>query len=784
TASPYSVKADGASASTIVASVKDALGNPAPDGTVVVFTTTLGLFPGGITHTLYPTGTDLVEAESGEVTKASSWIAYSDPSASGGGGVRSNTAGDRLIWVFTGTAVSALFQNQPDGGIAWAFVDGHLYAEIDTYSPVTQYQQLVTITTGLPFVSHTLEIEVTGRKNPAASDAYVTADAFKACNVNRNNACLTAGGLATTSITSTVEGTATITACADGACGTAQVNFTPPPHYVYLPLILKTTVEACQELVENGGFETDAAWIIGPTLRPARYVTDTVHSGSRSVLLGIKPGEADSLTYSSIRQLITLPASSNITLTFWYYPISQGDVGDHQEALLLDENGAILEVLWRDNENDGVWKSRSFDLTGYAEQKVYVYFNVLNDGDGIGVAAMYVDDVSVQACPIPGPTPTPTPPPIPTPTPTPGPVPSPTPGPPGCYPWYKASAPTGDGPHGVAFNTDANEVYVANHLASSLTVFDASTYGVITTVVGGGLNYPNGVAYNPANGKIYVANDWGNSVSVFDAATHAWLKTIPVGSMPDGVAVDPDLNRIYLANYGDDTVSIIDGATDMVTETVAVGDEPAMIAVNPVTHKAYVALHGAGHIAVIYPDMTVKDVDIYSAGPYGIAVDPIRNLVYVATIDTYRIVAVDGDTDEFLGWAEILREWDATPAPLRQIAVNPYIGTSGHIYVTTASTDGPFDKVLMIPKGWDEYFARPYALDMGVNSDPREGIAFDLSRYLVYVTLRGSDRLAVIEDGEPTCFQNFSLGLSKLTRGEYYLRICVFEDGRCRWIVK
>ncbi|RLC75885.1 MAG: hypothetical protein DRI61_14210, partial [Chloroflexi bacterium] len=77
TASPYSVEADGASASTIMASVKDALGNPAPDGTVVAFTTTLGLFPGGITHTLYPTGTDLVEAESGEVTKASSLIAYS-----------------------------------------------------------------------------------------------------------------------------------------------------------------------------------------------------------------------------------------------------------------------------------------------------------------------------------------------------------------------------------------------------------------------------------------------------------------------------------------------------------------------------------------------------------------------------------------------------------------------------------------------------------------------------------------------------------------------------------
>ncbi|MDW8102313.1 MAG: right-handed parallel beta-helix repeat-containing protein [Anaerolineae bacterium] len=772
TAYPSTVPADGTTPSTLVACVRDPSGRPAPDGTVVVFTTTLGSFPGGLSSTPIPAGVMPVEAETGVVTKTGTWLAYSDPSASGGGGVRSNIAGSKLTWTYTGTAFSILFQKQPDGGIAHVYLDGYLYASVDTYNPITLYQQEITVATGLPWKMHNLEVMVTGQKNPSSSGYQVTVDAFRAYGVGRNNAYLTSGGCATTTLTSAVSGTASLLACAERACDTALVNFTGRRYFVYLPLILKgLAVPVCQELVVNGGFETQAGWIIGATPRPARYVTSNVRSGSYSILLGVLPTETDVHAYSSIRQLITLPANTTITLTYWYYPISQGDLGDKQQALLLNKDGGLLKVLWEGNENDPAWKRRTFSLTDYAGQSVYLYFNVFNDGDGLGRAAMYLDDVSVEACSIAAPPPTPTP------------CPTPTPPPPyGCYPYIMAARFTGDAPHGVAINKNAGEIYVVNNQAGTMTVFSETTYSVITTVHG--LNHPNGVAYNPANNHIYVANSGSDSVSVFDASTRRLIKTIPVGDSPNGVAVDPVLNRIYVANYGSDTVSIIDGSLDIVTRTVAVGDEPAMIAVNPVTHKAYVALHGAGHIAVIYPDMRVKDVDIYSAGPYGIAVDPVRNLVYVVTIDTYRIVAVDGNEDKFLGWAEVRRERDGTPAPLRQIAVNPYIGTSGHIYVTTTGTDGPFDKVLMLPKGWPEYFARPYALDMGSGSDPREGIAFDQNRSLVYVTLRGKDELTVIQDGEPACFQNFSIGQGRLTFGEFFLKICVFEGGRCKWITK
>ena len=245
---------------------------------------------------------------------------------------------------------------------------------------------------------------------------------------------------------------------------------------------------------------------------------------------------------------------------------------------------------------------------------------------------------------------------------------------------------------------------------------------------------------------------------------------------------------MYVANFGSDTVSVIDGATDTVSQTITVGSEPSMVAVNPVTNKAYVTLHGDGKVAVIDSAGEVTTVDLYSSGPYGVAVDTLRNLVYVATIESFRIVAIDGNTDTFLGWAEIRRMPAGEPVPLRMIAVNPLIGTSGHIFATTTEADGGWDKFLMLPKGWPEYFARAYAQDL---NEPQEGIVFEPESLRVFVTSRADDLAAAYLDGEPACPTNFVTGaLSESSDSEpgfqadpmleFQIRVCVAQpDGTC-----
>jgi YVTN family beta-propeller protein len=324
----------------------------------------------------------------------------------------------------------------------------------------------------------------------------------------------------------------------------------------------------------------------------------------------------------------------------------------------------------------------------------------------------------------------------------------------------------GDAPHGVAVNTSDHRLYVANHADDTLSIVNTANYGPVLTVDVG--NGPNGVAYNPANDMIYVANRNDDSVSVLRTSDYSLAKTIDVGAQPNGVAVNEVTNRVYVANYGDDTVSVIDGASNTVSDTLAVGSEPSMIAVNTDTNKTYVTLHGEAKVAVIAGAGNVSTVDLYdSAGPYGIAVDMLRNYVYVATIDSYRIVALNGNDDKYLGWAEIRRLSDGAPAPLRQIGVNPGLA-SGHIFATTASGDGGWDKFLLLPKGWDDRFARAHALDL---NEPREGLVFEPGSNRVYATSRGDDLVAVFLDGEPVCPQNF------VQSAGYEVTVCVADAG-------
>jgi len=345
----------------------------------------------------------------------------------------------------------------------------------------------------------------------------------------------------------------------------------------------------------------------------------------------------------------------------------------------------------------------------------------------------------------------------------------PPPPPPGCYPAELAAVGVGRAPHGVAVNSGAQRLYVANHDDDTLSIINSQTYTVVATkAVGDG---PNGVAYNSANDRIYVANRSANTVSVLRASDYDPVKTIAVGSQPNGLATNAVTNRIYVANFGDGTVSVIDGATDAVFQTLGVGggSEPAQVAVNPNTNKAYVSLHGSGRVAVISGSGSVNVVDVYSGGAYGIAVDTLRNLVYVAAVDTFRIAVMDGSTDTFLGWAEIHRMSDGKPVPLRMIAVNPLIGTSGHIFVTTAEEDLGWNKLLLLHKGWPEYFAQPIALDL---NEPREGIAFEPSTLRVFAASRKDNLMAVYLDGEPPCPYNFAEG--------YEITVCVAgPDGTC-----
>jgi hypothetical protein len=91
----------------------------------------------------------------------------------------STQAGAGMTLAFTGTAVQWIGPKDTNGGIADVYLDGSLAATVDTYDSVGKLaQQVLFARSGLHPGSHTLEIVVTGRQNPASSSDAVVIDAI------------------------------------------------------------------------------------------------------------------------------------------------------------------------------------------------------------------------------------------------------------------------------------------------------------------------------------------------------------------------------------------------------------------------------------------------------------------------------------------------------------------------------------------------------------------------------------------------------------------------------
>src|SRR5262245_29550481 len=91
-----------------------------------------------------------------------------------------NQPNAQVTFTFTGTAVTWIGANGPQTGMANVFIDGALVASnLDTYAPTEHLQAPIFTATGLAETTHTISIQVTGERNPAASDAIVVVDAFE-----------------------------------------------------------------------------------------------------------------------------------------------------------------------------------------------------------------------------------------------------------------------------------------------------------------------------------------------------------------------------------------------------------------------------------------------------------------------------------------------------------------------------------------------------------------------------------------------------------------------------
>ncbi len=182
-------------------------------------------------------------------------------------------------------------------------------------------------------------------------------------------------------------------------------------------------LDATGQLVD-GGFESGAFGSWQTCGNGASTIESTVvHSGSYAAFTGnIDTTTAEEYGLDGVCQELTVPTNGQVTVWVNEGTSETSTATADQEGDIMDANGNVLGTIFSENANTNGWQLRTYDLSSYAGQDVWLFFGINGSGSSTDFNYIYVDDVAVS-----GSTASPTPAPTANPTSTPTPVVTPTP---------------------------------------------------------------------------------------------------------------------------------------------------------------------------------------------------------------------------------------------------------------------------------------------------------------------------------------------------------------------
>ncbi len=295
-----------------------------------------------------------------------------------------------------------------------------------------------------------------------------------------------------------------------------------------------------------------------------------------------------------------------------------------------------------------------------------------------------------------------------------------------------ATIQVGNGPTGVAANSDTNKIYVANHRSGTISVIDGSSNSVIATVSSEG----DAITTNPATNMIYASS--GSAVYVINGSNNNVANTIGISNNGFlGIAVNPNTNKIYVLDNGG--IQVIDGSTNSITGSITgwpSNYEPGGVAINPITNTIYVSggliccgpgpSQYASKTLFVINGSTNNVMGNVTVGtlPEGITVNPNTNKIYVANFESNSVSVIDGVTNSLVGSITV----GTNP---QYVAVDPYTDKiyASNIGSNTVSViDGSSDTVLDT---------------LSVGSWP-QGVAVNTNTNVIYVANENSNTVNVI----------------------------------------
>jgi DNA-binding beta-propeller fold protein YncE len=205
-------------------------------------------------------------------------------------------------------------------------------------------------------------------------------------------------------------------------------------------------------------------------------------------------------------------------------------------------------------------------------------------------------------------------------------------------------------PGPMAIDGATGRVYAAG--STSIFVYDPAV-GNFTARIEVGKTV-SGIAFDSATRMLYAAA--GSGVLMLDPASGRVVRSAAAGGSPQGIAVDARSGRVYVANYLSASVSVFSDKelAPIATVHLPAGSYPSQLAVDDATGRLYVTTD-RNKVEVVDGDtgelMGRFEVGVGRAnGTYLIALDTVRNRLFVATEPGYLISEFDSRSGRLLGW--------------------------------------------------------------------------------------------------------------------------------------
>lgn len=192
-----------------------------------------------------------------------------------------------------------------------------------------------------------------------------------------------------------------------------------------------------------------------------------------------------------------------------------------------------------------------------------------------------------------------------------------------------ASAPAGDYPDGIAWNSDRRHVYVSDESGGVLAVFGAGGRRIATVELGG---EAGNVQYDSGSRRVLVAVQTRNDVAVVDPRTEHVTRRValPGCRHPHGLLVDASRRLAFVACDGNATLLTLDLRRLVLTGKATVGGSPDVLAFDTSLRRLYVASE-SGEVAAFAEQrhgLTKLGQAFLAPAAHAVAVDPRTHLVY------------------------------------------------------------------------------------------------------------------------------------------------------------